>query len=104
MNAETIVFDVFVIGLFLSAMYAFSILPRQRDFKRRQQLVSRLKPGTEVITYGGMVGRVNRVDSPSGVVYLDIADGVEVRVLAAAISEEFAAKVISENAQMGLKK
>lgn len=99
MTGTTLLTDLFIIGLFVIAVYAFSVLPRQREFRARQKLVSQLKPGVEVITYGGMIGKVKQVDPASGVVILEIANGIEIRVLAQAISAEFDPKAIAESAQ-----
>jgi preprotein translocase subunit YajC len=91
--------DLAILGLFILGIYAFSVLPRQREFRQRQKLVSQLKPGTEVITYGGMVGTVRQVDAEAGMVTLEIAKGVEARFLAQAISSEYDAKAIGDSAK-----
>jgi preprotein translocase subunit YajC len=56
-----------------------------------------------VITYGGLVGKVTRVEPENGVIYLEIAKGVEVKFLAQAISAEFDGGAISESAKKGSK-
>ena len=95
--------DLGILVLFALGFYVFSVMPRQREFSQRQKLVSQLKPGTEVITYGGLVGTVKQVDSENGVITLEIAKGVEARFLAQAISSEFDANTISENAKKGAR-
>ncbi len=103
MDASTILLDLFIIGLFVIAIYSFSVLPRQRAFRQRQKLVSQLKPGTEVITYGGMVGTVKKIDAENGMVTLEIAEGIEARFLAQSISSEFDAEAITESARRASK-
>ncbi len=98
-----ILFDLLILGLFAAALYAFLILPRQREFRRRQQLVRSLEVGTEVLTYGGMLGTIKQVDSERGTVILQIADGVEVRFLAAAIMDKFDAEAVAQSAQKAMK-
>jgi preprotein translocase subunit YajC len=91
--------DLLILGMFVIAIYSFSVLPRRRDFRQRQKLVSQLKPGTEVITYGGLVGTVRKVDAENGMITLEVAKGVELRFLAQAISSEFDAKAIADSAK-----
>jgi preprotein translocase subunit YajC len=85
---QNILFDLFIIGLFIIVVYSFTVLPRQRDFKQRQKMVSQLKPGTEVITYGGLIGTVISIQPEKGLATLEIANGVQVRVISQAISAE----------------
>lgn len=103
MDYQTILVDLFILGLFAIGLYSFAILPRQRAFKERQKLVSHLKTGTEVITYGGQIGKVIKIEAEQGVVVLEIAKGVEARFLAQAISSEYEPKAIAESAQKGMK-
>jgi preprotein translocase subunit YajC len=86
----------------LGAYWAMVIYPRQRDFQKRQQYVSALNEGDEVITYGGMIARVIRVDAEKGIVHAEIADGVVVRLIAAAVVQKYDAEELALNAQKGL--
>ena len=104
MFTENVLLDFLIIGMVMAGIYAFLILPRQRAFRERQRLVSQLKTGVEVITYGGIIGRVKKVEAEQGIVTLEVAKGVDVRVLSAAISTEYVPKEIAENAQKALKK
>ena len=97
-----ILIDIFVLLLILGAMYAFIFLPRQMNFRRTQKYVEEgLPEGTEVVTYGGMVGTVTRVDKEQGIVYLEIAPDVEIRVISASIASRFDPELVAENAQRG---
>ncbi|MCE2490837.1 MAG: preprotein translocase subunit YajC, partial [Anaerolineae bacterium] len=42
----------------LGAWWSMVLFPRQRDFQKRQRFVRSLAEGDEVITAGGLVGRV----------------------------------------------
>lgn len=103
MDFNQLIFDLIVLGLFVLGIYVFSVLPRQREFRQRQKLVNQLKPGTEVITYGGLIGTVKRVDSDNGTVVLEIAKGIEARFLAQAISTEFDQGAVAESAKKASK-
>ena len=64
-------------GLF-AGMYFFMIRPQQKRQKEHQQLLSNLAKGDEVVTSGGMLGRVKDVGEQF--VTLEIATGIEVKL------------------------
>src|SRR5919199_5871110 len=66
-------------------MWALLIRPQQRRMREHQSVVSSLRTGDEVITAGGIYGRVRSVDDESMI--LEVAPGVELRVLRAAVSQ-----------------
>jgi preprotein translocase YajC subunit len=100
---ENILFDVFIIALFALGIYSFLVLPRQREFKRRQKVVHSLNVGMEVLTYGGIIGTVKRIDADSGVVYVEVSPGLELRFIAAAIMQEFDPKAYATAAKEHVK-
>lgn len=87
--------------LVLGGYWSFYVFPRQREFNKRQQYVRTLRQGDEVVTFGGMIGRVVDVDGDTGIVHVEIADGMIVRFVAASIVSEFDAEEIAQNAQQG---
>jgi len=66
--------------------YVLMIRPQQKKVKEHQASVAAIKKGDEVITGGGIRGRVTRVidDSEAEV---EIAQGVRVRVVKATITQ-----------------
>lgn len=61
-------------------MYFLLIRPQQKKVKEHQAMVAALRRGDQVITQGGMVGKVVKVKD-DGELELEIADGVKVRVI-----------------------
>lgn len=100
---DNILLDLFIIMVFGVGVYALLIAPRQRAFRKRQKLVMSLKPGIQVMTYGGMLGTVTDVDQNTGIVTLKVAEGIELRFIAASITGEFDAQAYAESAQKVLK-
>lgn len=94
----------FVMLLAMGAWWSMVTFPKQRDFSKRQKLVSTLAKGDEVVTYGGIIGKIIDVDAETGVTLVEIADGVYVRMLNVAIIQAFDAKEVAENAKKGLAK
>lgn len=71
--------------ILIFVIFYFLILrPQQKQSKQRQEMLKSIKRGDNVITSGGLYGRVlNIVDD---VITLEIAKGVSVRVSRAGIS------------------
>jgi len=64
--------------------YFLLIRPQQRRFKEHQLLLSNLKKGDMVVTGGGKIAKVLKV--ADDVVHVELAPGVEVKVLKSTIS------------------
>lgn len=92
-----------IIGIFMTAYYSFLVLPRQREYKRRMQVVQELKIGTEVLTYGGVIGTIRKIDYDTGVVWIEVAPNLQMRFIAAAVTQEFDAKAYAEAAKKHMK-
>ena len=85
----------------LGGYWAMVLFPRQRDFQKRQQMARTLSAGDEVITYGGIIGKVQRIDGDMGIAHVEIADGVIVQVVNAAIMQRYDRAEIARHAKMG---
>ena len=64
--------------------YVLMIRPQQRRVKEHQAAIAAVKKGDEVITGGGVRGRVTKVGDDE--VEVEIAQGVRVRVVKSTIS------------------
>ena len=60
--------------------YFFLIRPQQKKVKEHKEMVKNLKRGDEVITSGGIIGKVDRVFEDDRL-EIDISDGVKVQVI-----------------------
>ncbi len=97
-----IVLLALVMLLGLGAYWAMVIFPKQRDFSKRQRYVRTLAEGDEVVTYGGVIGKVLAIDAEMGVARVEIADGVVVRLVTAALIQPYDPEVFAEAARKGL--
>ncbi len=61
-------------------MYFLLIRPQQKKMKEHQAMVSALRRGDQVVTQGGIIGKVVKVKE-DGEAEVEIADGVKVRIL-----------------------
>src|SRR5246127_5563202 len=69
--------------------YFLLIRPQQRKAKDHKTMLEALRRGDRVVTGGGIIGTIARVDNPEEVT-VDIADGVRVRVLRSTITSVLA--------------
>jgi preprotein translocase subunit YajC len=65
--------------------YVLMIRPQQRRVKQHQASIAAVKKGDEVITGGGIRGRVTKVSDDEAEV--EIAQGVKIRVVKSTISQ-----------------
>ena len=69
---------IFPFILIFAIMYFMVIRPQQKKAKDHQELLSKLKKNDEVMTSGGIYGKV--VDLKENVVTLEVAPNVRIRV------------------------
>ena len=60
--------------------YFFLIRPQQKRVKEHKEMVKNLKRGDEVITSGGIIGKVDRVFEDDRI-ELEIDNGVKVQII-----------------------
>jgi preprotein translocase subunit YajC len=76
-----IVPTVLIIGI----MYFLMIRPQQKRVKEHQAMIAAIRRGDTVVTSGGIVGKVTKVDDNE--LQVEIAEGVRIKVVRGTISE-----------------
>ena len=74
MGLMNLLFPIILIGAF----YFLLIRPQTKRAKEHKQMVDTLKKGDEVVTGGGVLGRVT--DIGENFLQLEIAEGVQIRI------------------------
>ncbi len=100
---QEIVIVAVVLLLGMGAYWSMVIFPRQREFAKRQRFARELAAGDEVITAGGIIGRVVNVEAEQGIAYVEIADGLVVRMIAASLLTPFDPQELAKNVRRGLE-
>ena len=70
----------------IGAFYALLVRPQRRNMANHQALMTSLHEGDEVMTMGGIYGRIEKLDEQ--VIELEVAPGTSVRVARSAISRK----------------
>ena len=69
---------ILMMVVFIGIFYFLLIRPQQKKAKEHQAMVTRLAAGDEVVTGGGLLGKI--VEVGDAFVTLEIAEGVRVKV------------------------
>jgi preprotein translocase subunit YajC len=72
------VMPIIMMVVFVVIFYFLLIRPQQKKAKEHQALVSKLSTGDEVVTTGGMLGKV--IEVGDSFVTLEVAEGVRMKV------------------------
>jgi preprotein translocase subunit YajC len=77
--------QILILVVFVAIFYFMLIRPQQKRMKEQQAMLAKLAAGDEVVTSGGILGRITEVGD--SFITLEVADGVRIRVQRAQISQ-----------------
>lgn len=77
-------------------MYLLLIRPQQKKLKAHKAMVDGLRRGDQIITQGGLIGKVAKVKDDSEI-EVDLAEGVRVRVVRATVAQVLSKTEPAEN-------
>ena len=72
--------------LIFVVFYFLLIRPQQKKAKEHQAMVSALRRGDQVVTQGGLIGKVSKVKDDNEI-EVELAEGVKVRVVQSTIAQ-----------------
>jgi preprotein translocase subunit YajC len=71
--------------LIIGIMYFLMIRPQQKRMKEHREMIAAIRRGDTVVTSGGILGKVTKVEENE--LQVEIADNVRIRVLRSTVSE-----------------
>ena len=71
--------------LIFAIMYFLMIRPQQKKLKEHKAMVAAVRRGDQIVTQGGLIGKVSRVKDGDEV-EVEIAEGVRVRIVKSTIA------------------
>lgn len=74
------------LALLAVVFYLFLVRPQQNRVKQHSTLVSSLEVGDEVVTAGGIVGNISRINDRD--VMVEVAPNLELRIVKGAIAQK----------------
>ncbi|SLN16183.1 preprotein translocase subunit YajC [Roseovarius gaetbuli] len=72
--------------LIFAIMYFLLIRPQQKKLKEHKAMVDALRRGDQVVTQGGLIGKVHKVKDDNEV-EVELSEGVKVRVVRSTIAQ-----------------
>ena len=76
-----IVMSLLPLALIFGVFYFLMIRPQQNKMKQHRQMIDNLKKGDQIVTGGGIVGKVVRVDATDGTLAVEVAPNTQIKVL-----------------------
>lgn len=73
--------------LILVIFYFLLIRPQEKRRREQEEFVAGVKKGEEVVTNAGLYGTVRKINDSDNTVMLEVADGVEVKILKNSIAD-----------------
>ena len=78
--------DFIPLILIFAIMYFLLIRPQQKKVKEHHNMVAALRRGDQVVTQGGLIGKVTKVKEENEI-EVEVATGVKVRVVQNTIAQ-----------------
>ena len=72
--------------LIFAIMYFLLIRPQQKKAKEHKAMVAALRRGDQVVTQGGLIGKVSKVKDEDEI-EVELAQGVKVRVVKSTVAQ-----------------
>lgn len=69
---------ILILPILILIMYFMLIRPQQQRMKEHQRLLAAVDVGDDIVTSGGIYGRVSELDGDT--LFLQVADGIEIKV------------------------
>ncbi|PCH80135.1 MAG: preprotein translocase subunit YajC [Hyphomicrobiales bacterium] len=73
--------------LIFVVMYFLIIRPQQKRAKVHKEMIKNVRRGDTIVTNGGLIGKVSKVDDDNSELSVEIAEGVKVRISRPMIAE-----------------
>ncbi len=84
--------QIVILVISLVTLGAFMFWPQYQARRRRQKQLAELSVGDEVVTIGGIIGKLTYLSTEEDRARIEIAPGVEMQVVLAAVSRTLGPK------------
>ena len=69
---------ILILPILILIMYFMLIRPQQQRMKEHQRLLAAVDVGDDIVTSGGIYGRVSELDGDT--LFLQVADGIDIKI------------------------
>ena len=81
--------------LIIVVMYFLMIRPQDRKQKEKQRMLQNLKPGDEIMTIGGIFGRIEGIRESEKILIVRVTKDVKLNISVSAVAEKVEKKAVS---------
>lgn len=85
LGAGAIVLATSIAVVFL-LVWVVVVVPQNRARKNQERVIEELKIGEQIVTVGGVIGKLTYLNREEDLARIEVAPGVEIRIIPAAIS------------------
>ncbi len=82
---EAFMLNMLLIMVLVLLFYVLLIMPQQKRFKKHREMLDSIKKGDKIITSGGFIGKVDKIDTEKNEVIIDLGNNVKVTALRSSI-------------------
>lgn len=86
-GAPDMLISILPFVLIFVIMYFLIIRPQRATLKKREEMLKNIRRGDQVVTGGGLVGKVTKVMDERGEVEVDLGNNLKVTALRATIAD-----------------
>lgn len=72
--------QIAIVGIFLLFFYFFIFRPQQKRAKEQKKLMDALAKGEEVLTSGGLVGKIAKISADSDYILLALNENTQITI------------------------
>ncbi len=83
--SEAFMWNMGLVLVLVVLFYVLLIMPQQKRFKEHSQMLQGLNKGDKVVTGGGLVGKIDKIEDGNEEVVVDLGNGTKVTALRSTI-------------------
>ena len=92
------------LALIMGIFYVLVLRPQQKRIKEQQAMIAAIKKGDKILTAGGIVGKIVKVEEAFGLLHVQIAEGVTVEVTSTSITMVYGKEAAGQSVAKPAKK
>ncbi len=82
--------------ILICAIFYFLILrPQNKRYKAHQEMINSVTKGDQIVTTGGLIGKVVKVDSDDKTLHVSIAENTTVKVLRSGVASKVETEAVT---------
>jgi preprotein translocase subunit YajC len=82
---EAFMLNMLLILILVALFYVLLIMPQQRRFKKHRSMMDALQKGDKVMTTGGFIGKIDKIDAEKHEVVIDFGNNVKITAARSAV-------------------